>query len=40
MNSKYEVEVDELSGKEIVKKFNYYQIVEYEDWIKKYNKEN
>lgn len=40
VNSKYEVEVDELSGNEIVKKFNYYQIVEYEDWIKKYNKEN
>lgn len=40
VNSKYEVEVDELSGNEVVKKFNYYQIVEYEDWIKKYNKEN
>ena len=40
VNSKYEVEVDELSGNEIVKKFNYYQIVEYEDWIKEYKKEN
>lgn len=37
---KYEVEIDELSGDEIVKKFNYYEVVKYEDWIKKYNKED